>query len=295
MVSIHISWSIGQLGKNKPPDVAAAQVLLNLAAAPGAPTLPIDGKMGPETLNALGIFQVKAMRLSRAVPCVDPNSSTVRALIIAAGSKARSITRLPLGKVTKMSDGDYQDAAKRLGCDAAAVRAVAEVESAGAGFLPSGKPKILFEAHVFSALTSHAYDGLFPDVSSRLMNRALYRGGEREYPRLTKAMLLDRAAAIRAASWGRFQILGREYAMTGQTTLDGFLSIMCTSERAQLDLFVAFMKSKGLVQALQSHDWATVALKYNGRGYQEKHYDARLKEEFERYSESPPIANRVTR
>jgi N-acetylmuramidase len=75
---------------------------------------------------------------------------------------------------------------------------------------------ILFEAHVFSKNTRHAYDYVFPEISSRHWNRALYRGGEREYPRLMKAMLLDRAAALKSASWGRFQVMGFNHSLAGE-------------------------------------------------------------------------------
>ena len=77
MVPFNILWSIGQAGRNKPPDVAAAQVLLNLAGKPGIPALPVDGKFGPATLQPLQTFQTKHMGLSRAVANVDPGSATI--------------------------------------------------------------------------------------------------------------------------------------------------------------------------------------------------------------------------
>ena len=49
----------------------------------------------------------------------------------------------------KLTIKDYQKAAKELNCEVAAIRAVAEVESLKGGFLPDGRPKILFERHVF--------------------------------------------------------------------------------------------------------------------------------------------------
>jgi N-acetylmuramidase len=92
--------------------------------------------------------------------------------------------------------------------------------------LPSGKPKILFEAHLFSRETKHKYDYLFPDISSRHQNRALYRGGEGEYKMLKKAMLLDRIAALRSASWGKFQILGLNCQMAGEANLSSLVGAM---------------------------------------------------------------------
>jgi hypothetical protein len=43
-----------------------------------------------------------------------------------------------------LTNQDYCIAAKTIGCDVAAVKSVAQVESAGGGFLPDGRCKILF-------------------------------------------------------------------------------------------------------------------------------------------------------
>jgi two-component sensor histidine kinase len=48
-----------------------------------------------------------------------------------------------------LTEEDYKRAARRLGCSVAAIKAVAEVEAPGSGFLPDGRPKILFERHIF--------------------------------------------------------------------------------------------------------------------------------------------------
>jgi hypothetical protein len=281
-VPFDILWSIGQVGRNKPTDVAAAQVLLNLASKPDIPRLQVDGKWSAAALEALRIFQIKYMRLSRASLSIEPGSTTIRALIVAAIPNARMATRLPWGKARPMAESDYQDAARSLGCEVAAVKAIAAVESAGRGFLPSGRPKILFESHVFGRLTQHAYDHLFPDISTRHASHALYRGGEHEYQRLMKAMLLQRAPALKATSWGKFQILGEGCREAGLPDLESFVTGMCQSERAQLDAFCAFVRSKKLVDALKEHHWAVFAKGYNGPEYWKRHYDQRIKEEFEK-------------
>ena len=105
-----------------------------------------------------------------------------------------------------LSAADFADAATLIGCDIATVRAVADVESSGGGFLPSGEPFSLFEAHIFSDLTDHRYDASHPKLSSATWNRALYRGSKGEHQRLAEACLLDRQAALQSASWGQFQI-----------------------------------------------------------------------------------------
>jgi hypothetical protein len=94
-------------------------------------------------------------------------------------------------------------------------------------------------------------------------------------------MLLDRTAALRSASWGKFQILGLNCQLAGEANLSSFVGAMFQSERAHPDAFCAFVTSRGLVTALRSHDWASFALKYNGPECYKKHYDRRMQEEYD--------------
>lgn len=67
-----------------------------------------------------------------------------------------------------MTDDDFKWAAKELGVDEAAIRAYAEVESGGGGFILLGKrriPKILYERHYFSRRTNHRFSAENPDIS----------------------------------------------------------------------------------------------------------------------------------
>jgi hypothetical protein len=49
----------------------------------------------------------------------------------------------------KLNDNDLQEAAQLFNCDVPAIKAVAEVESSGDGFLSDGRVKILFEGLKF--------------------------------------------------------------------------------------------------------------------------------------------------
>ena len=60
---------------------------------------------------------------------------------------------------TTLTAADFARAAKNLNVEIAAIRAVAEVEAAGAGFLPDGRPAILYEAHVFHKETGGKHAG----------------------------------------------------------------------------------------------------------------------------------------
>ena len=183
-----------------------------------------------------------------------------------------------------LTDADFERAATLLNCEEACIRAVTAVESSGSGFLESKRPKILFEAHRFSALTQHQYDDEYPNISSRVWNRKLYAGGEKEYERLTSAMALDHTAALSAASWGLFQIMGMNFRACGFHSVDDFVAAMFQSEGQHLDAFVAFIKNTRLDGALREKNWAHFAKGYNGAGYAENHYDTKLQAAYEQFT-----------
>lgn len=182
-----------------------------------------------------------------------------------------------------LTDADFARAANLLGCEPAAIRAVASVESNGDGFHKDGRPKILFEAHIFSRLTGHRFDESHPTISSRVWNAALYRGGEREHDRLAQAVALDRDAALQSASWGKFQIMGFNFKRCGFTLLVDFVSAMQRSEGEHLTAFCHFVKSMGLDDELRRHEWAAFARGYNGPQYTVNRYDARIQQAFDLY------------
>lgn len=158
------------------------------------------------------------------------------------------------------------------------------MESHGGGFLGSSRPKILFEAHIFSKRTHHTYDKEHTDISSRSWNKSLYKGGEKEYTRLEAAMSLNGPAALESASWGRFQIMGFNYAACGYKTVMAFVRAMYDSEGKQLDAFVAFRRHANLAAALREKRWADFARGYNGPGYAANKYDQKLQAAYEKLS-----------
>jgi hypothetical protein len=154
-----------------------------------------------------------------------------------------------------------------LGCEPAAVLAVAEVESANSGFLAPGKPCILFEAQVFHNLTGGRFDASHPNISSPVWDRSLYKGGAAEWDRLFEAVQLDAEAAFKSASWGAFQIMGFNYAVCGYASVSMFVNAMKTNVQAHMDAFAHFIQGNpALRQAMISHDWQAFARGYNGPG-----------------------------
>lgn len=188
----------------------------------------------------------------------------------------------PNANAKRLTADDWADAAAELKCEVAAIRAVADVESAGDSFLMSGRPKILFEAHIFGRLTNHVHGATHPGISSRAWNRALYKGGEGEYPRLMLAMTLNPIAACESASWGKFQIMGMNWKACGFSSVFEFVQAHYQSEAEQLAAFIDFLRSRRLDRHLISKNWAAFALGYNGPGYKANRYDTKMAEAYKR-------------
>jgi hypothetical protein len=129
-----------------------------------------------------------------------------------------------------LNDNDYQNAANVLHCEINVIKAVAEVESSGTGFYTCGLPKILFEAHMFHDLTKGIYDKQYPNISSPVWNKALYKGNLLEFNRLDIAKKLNETAALMSTSWGRFQIMGSNYKLCDYKTVQEFVVGMYDSE-----------------------------------------------------------------
>lgn len=190
------------------------------------------------------------------------------------------------GPATPLDDAAIAEAARKLGVEVAAVRAVIDVESRG-GFLPDGRPKILFERHYFSRLTRGKFDGSHPGVSNGKWG-GYGPGGAHQYDRLNQAAALDRDAALRSASWGLFQIMGDHCKTLGYADAETFVAAMVSGEAAQLDAFVAFVKKNRLDDELQRHDWAGFARGYNGPAYRENRYDTKLAAAYAFHSQGAP-------
>lgn len=187
-----------------------------------------------------------------------------------------------------LRESDLIAAAERLGVPLASIKAVNEVESRGRGFLPDGRPVILFERHVFwKQLVAHDVDpaqyGERPAILSR--QRGGYAGGAAEYVRLAYAMQIHAAAAQEAASWGSFQIMGYHWKALGFTDIESFVATQHRSEGDQLATFTAFvLTDAALHRALKAKKWAQFARLYNGPAYAENLYDIKLARAYARFA-----------
>ena len=194
-------------------------------------------------------------------------------------------------KAKLLSETDYASAAKELDCEVAAIKAVAEVESAGNGFLLdpiSGQPvpKILFERHIFRReIIAAKKDPMRIPADICQANRGGYLGGAAEHTRLSRATAYGREEALKSASWGKFQIMGFNYQNCGYKTLQSFINDMYANEGGHLRAFVGFIKSDpNLLRAIRTKNWAAFALGYNGKAYKENNYDVKMATAYKRHS-----------
>jgi hypothetical protein len=181
-----------------------------------------------------------------------------------------------------LQESDYQEVAALLNIEVAAVKAVTVVESSGGGYLPSKRPKILFEAHLFGYNTRQKYTADHPSISSAKWNQTLYKGGEKEYDRLEEAMKLDKSAALKSASWGLFQILGSNHKACGFDTVEEFVQSQVECSKNQLKAFAAFVKYNNMDVHLRNKNWEAFARMYNGPGYKKNLYDTKLQQAYEK-------------
>ena len=112
----------------------------------------------------------------------------------------------------------------------------------------------------------------------------LYGNERANYFKLLKAYRLNPEAALKACSWGAFQILGMNYEVAGEYRfVETFVRDMCTSEAKQLTILRQFIdKNPRLHKAVQDQDWDKIAFHYNGPKYAENNYQIKLKEAYEK-------------
>lgn len=205
-----------------------------------------------------------------------------------------------------LTDDDYKKASDFLHCDIALIKAVSSVESGKyGGFLPSGEPVILFEPYTFYNLTNGKFNGervlinnhLYPLSLQGSWNRikADYGPVEIQHSKLQGATKLDRDNALQSCSWGKFQIMGFNYAKCGFKSLQDFINAMYKNEGEHLYAFCNFLKNTfvrrgwferkfSLAELLAGKDFNTFTKGYNGSG-QVKEYSKKLADAYNKFKQ----------
>lgn len=204
------------------------------------------------------------------------------------------MNRIIVEKPDYPSADSYRSCAELLGCDVAALLAVGAVEAGPQGaFLPDGMPVVLFEPHRFDALTGGRFRGVrAPEIPGEpgVLSRQRWLPGtygppSLQHARLAAAAELDRAAALKAASWGLFQIMGENHGRAGHKTLQSFINAAYRSADDHLAMFANFIRSDArLLTAIQRHDWTKFARYYNGPQFKRNRYDDKLAAEYAKFA-----------
>lgn len=187
----------------------------------------------------------------------------------------------------------YEQAAKDIGCDVAAILAVAKVESNCRGFLKQGCPKIRFEKdrfeHDMSVSQKMTADDLNQSNSPKIYNGCKTK----TYGHLQKAMSIDKDYAFKCTNWGLFQVVGFNYSLAGFDNIDNFVSSMKESELNQLQAFVHLISHgdtqtnhyRHLQEALCKKYWLSFSIGYNDLKKKERiYYDMYLKAYYKVFS-----------
>lgn len=304
---LKINASVGNKGKNFESDVRCIQSLINKKIHLLFPLmkLKVDGKCGPITIGLIAEYQRRVLKMAKPDGRIDPQKTTFNHLAADLRTEIQPLKTfdhllldlqglqkvLPAvkqiqttNKAKTLNEADYEKAAILLGVEAAAIKAIADVESRGNGFLSNGKPKILFEGHWFSKFTQGIYDEKYPSISYKKWVKTHYLGNEKEYSRLNTATALDKTAALKATSWGKFQIMGFNHTQCGYSNVEDFVNDMKKSESFHLLAFVKLMKYMKWDSEIKAKNWAGFAKKYNGPGYKANLYDLKIKQAYDAYS-----------
>lgn len=191
------------------------------------------------------------------------------------------------GKAKRIDDIDLPTVGAMIGVGEDEIHAVLDVETNGSGFDSKGRPKMLFEPHVF-------WRELGPGEARERAQRAglAYPKWRRNYPkdsypRLMQAMLIDETAALKSASWGLGQIMGFNHVAAGFVSVQAMVDAFVDDEENHLQAMIRFIRFNKLDAALRKHDWAAFARGYNGPGFAQNGYDKKLAAAYAKWRKIP--------
>tara|TARA_Y100000593_G_scaffold83521_1_gene157497 strand:- start:20333 stop:21502 length:1170 start_codon:yes stop_codon:yes gene_type:complete len=190
-----------------------------------------------------------------------------------------------IGAAKRLDDIDINIIGHRIAVGEDEVHAFMDVEAASSGFDDLGRPKMLFEPHVFYRLLGPGIDR-DKAVAEGLAYRDWKPGSypRDSYPRLKKAMEINETAAMQASSWGLGQILGTNFREAGYRSVQDMVRDFMIDEDNHLEAMIRFIINAGIADDLRNHRWATVARVYNGPGYAKHGYHTRLANAYRKWT-----------
>jgi hypothetical protein len=185
---------------------------------------------------------------------------------------------------TQLTSQKINEVAWKYSIEPAVLHALADVESAGSGFLPDGRVKILLERHwVYKLLKNdrkldpRPLAVALPSVCGPSWNpqRYPYGSSASQYDRIGKIITWAqehdperwetyKKVAYEASSWGRFQLMGLHYKRCGYPDIYAMKHSFEADEGEHLAAACRWMRSNGLLGRLQARDWEAFVRGYNG-------------------------------
>lgn len=189
------------------------------------------------------------------------------------------------GRAKRVTDLDIPRIAAIIGTGEDELHAFMDVEAAGSGFDSQGRVKMLFEGHKF-----------FKNLSGAERDEAVKQGlawpkwdpkghpyPRESYTRLTKAAAINREAALKSCSWGLTQIMGEYHDELGYPTAEAMVEAFADDEANHLEATVKLLVLWKIDDDLRAHNWAKVAEVWNGPGYKQNKYDAKMRNAFAKW------------
>lgn len=146
--------------------------------------------------------------------------------------------------------------------------------------------------HPDGVIEPEEYDQIHPFLSYKYIKKAgpeWQKNNEDQasaWDTLAKAYSLDADAAIKACSWGMFQIMGFNYDSCGYKYLDSFLKDMKSNAGKQLNAFLYLCnKNSSLLSAMVNKDFYNMAFNYNGSDFGD--YDVKIRRTYESLEKKP--------
>ena len=183
--------------------------------------------------------------------------------------------------------GVLSELAAQLQLDPASAVATLSAESGGRGMGDDGRMIIRFEVHLFHQRWGAAHEDQFgqhfafqrdgqiwtghvwrPAADGNFQPIHAESGGSQnsEWSAFTLARQLDETAAMQSISMGAAQIVGFNFADIGYASVQAMFAAFQGNERAQIEGFFSFVRSKGLLEAVRNQDFDRFAAGYNGPG-----------------------------
>lgn len=193
------------------------------------------------------------------------------------------------GAAKRVQDTDLGRIAAKIGVGEDILHAIMDVEAPKSGFDSQGRPRILFEPHIFYRElgdTPARKQAVARGLAYQSWKPGAYGLENTQYSKLERAMQIDETAALKSCSWGRGQIMGFNHKAVGYLTVQDMVREFAASEAAQIEAIVDFIATNKLDASLRSihvtgkpsspDQWRTFAKSYNGAGYEKNGYHVKL-------------------